>query len=368
VAFRTKSFVQIIGSMLGQFRASQSRLTDYSVGGVARTMLEAPAAELDQLYQEMAQGLTEAIPTAIYRSFDFNLLGPATASGVLRFTPLSARTAPIVIAPGFVASTATGLRFETAEEVVIPVGAAFVDVLASAQVPGLSGNVATGAIFRQTSTPQSQVTVTNPQGFMNGRAQEAPAERKLRFVETVRSLACGTPASCVVIAKTATIVNPRTGLVTERVVRAEVSESTGHMDLFVHNGGGRTSAALVARAQQLVDGYDDETTGLPVSGYRPGGMRVDVSAMTEIPVPVQLSVDVPLSQRSDKVLAALRNALGAVVQVTPSGGRLLPIDLVNAALALGPVTGATIDFPTAVVPCPSSAVLVPGDLTVLWAT
>jgi hypothetical protein len=46
---------------------------------------------------------------------------------------------------------------------------------------------------------------------------------------------------------------------------------------------------------------------------------------------------------------------------------MLPIDLVNAALALrAPVNGAEVAAPLLAVPCPISAVLVPGTLTIDW--
>lgn len=365
--FRTKSFLEIIGSMMAQMRASQSRVTDYNVGSVARTMLEAPAAEIDQLYQEMAQGLVEGIPTAIYRSFNFPLQDALSASGVLRIYARPYHTDPIPVPLGFLASTTTGQRFQTAEPGVIPVDADHIDLLAVAVEPGVGGNVGPGSITRIISSGLGIIGATNPRAFSEGRGKETDGERKLRFREFVKSLACGTVASLGYIAKTARIVDPVTATTIERVLRVAVEESPGHIIVYIHNGAGNTTPALVARAQQLIDGYDDEATNLPVTGYRPAGSRTDVIAQIEIPMDVALVVDAPLASRTETLKDAIRAALRDVIRATPSRGRLKPLDLVNAALALEVVSGAEIVAPTTVAVCPPHATFVPGILTVDWA-
>lgn len=357
--FRTKTFAEITASMLGHARAVQRRISDWNVGSVARTMLEAPASEIDQLYQEMAQGLVEAIPTAVYRSFDFDLLDARHATGVLRFTARGGHNTPIVIPVGFLVSTANGQRYQTAEAGSIPVGETMAEVLASALAPGAAGNVSAGAVTRVISSGAG-LAVTNPLAFENGRGKETESERKLRFVEFVRTLARGTTASLSYIAKLAALTDPRTGVAIERVVRAVVSETTGHVDLFIHNGAGNTSAALVARTQQLVDGADG------VSGYRPAGMRVDVVAMEEIPVAVAITAEVASTHRTEALRQAIIRSIEAAIRAVPSEGRLRPLDLINAALALDPVLGATIEAPTLTVQNPAGAVLVPGSITVTW--
>jgi hypothetical protein len=65
--------------------------------------------------------------------------------------------------------------------------------------------------------------------------------------------------------------------------------------------------------------------------------------------------------------ARLAAAVGGAIRGVRSGSSMLPIDLVNAALALrAPVNGAEVAAPLLAVPCPISAVLVPGTLTIDW--
>lgn len=364
--FRTKVFHDIIASMLGQMRATQNTITDFNVGGVARVMLEAPAAEIDQLYQMMAQGLIEGIPTAIYRSFDFDLLPARHANGVVRIFARPDHSAVVTIPVGFMVASVNGQRYQTAEQGVIPVGQEWVEVLASAIEPGPVGNVQAGTITRPISSGLGIVGVTNPQAFSEGRGAETPAERKLRFIEFVRTLARGTPASLQYIAKQAAILDPRTGVAVERVARATPEETTGHYNLYIYNGAGGTSDALVARCQQLVDGYNDPETGIPVSGYAPAGMRVDVHAMRELLIDATLEAQVPFAHRTEALRAQVLQVLRETIRGVPSGGRLRPLDLVNAAVSLDAVGGANIQSPLLTTPCPIDAVLLPGTLAVLW--
>jgi hypothetical protein len=232
--------------------------------------------------------------------------------------------------------------------------------------PGPTGNAPAGAVSRRVSSGLGIVAVVNPQAFSEGRGAETPAERKLRFVEYVRTLARGTPASLRYIAKQAMILDPRTGIPVERVIRTSPQETTGHYNLFIYNGAGNTSAALVARCQQLVDGYNHPETGMPVDGYAPAGMRVDVVAMREIPVNVTLGAEVPSAQRTETLRASIVSMLQGTVRGTPTLGRLRPLDLVNAAVSLDAVGGAVIEAPLLTIPCPVDAVLVPGTITVAW--
>ncbi len=84
--FRTKDFLTLIDGMILTARAHTERVTDYNVGSVARTLLEAPGLELDALYQAMTLNLLDAIPVAIYQGFSFTALPAMAAAGFVTFT------------------------------------------------------------------------------------------------------------------------------------------------------------------------------------------------------------------------------------------------------------------------------------------
>lgn len=149
-------------------------------------------------------------------------------------------------------------------------------------------------------------------------------------------------------------------------MRAKLEETTGHVNLYVHNGSGSTSSRLIARAQEIVDGYDDPTTAVPVPGYRPAGMRVDVIAMQEIPVNVSIEVEVPPLLRSDDLKKQIREVISDTIRNTRSGGRLRPQEIANSAIALDIVAGCEVMSPLLTTFCPISAVLWPGTIVVNW--
>lgn len=367
MTFRTRSFIEITENMMAQMRATQKRISDWNVGSVARTMLEAPAAGLDQLYQEMAQGLIEGIPTAIYRSFDFDLLPSKHASGILRIFGRVGHLQPIPIPVGFLASTEKGGHYKTVEAGVIPIGSDHIELMAVAVEAGPGGNAAVDTVTKTISSGLGVTGVTNPVPFANGRGVETEGERKLRFIEYVKTLARGTPRALLYAAVwLAEIIDPRTGISLERVMRAKLEETTGHVNLYVHNGSGSTSSRLIARAQEIVDGYDDPTTAVPVPGYRPAGMRVDVIAMQEIPVNVSIEVEVPPLLRSDDLKKQIREVISDTIRNTRSGGRLRPQEIANSAIALDIVAGCEVMSPLLTTFCPISAVLWPGTIVVNW--
>ena len=79
-----KNFVSITASLINYIKAAQTTLTDFNVGAVVRTMLEACAREIEELYQQMFLGLKDAIPVAVYNAFGFSALTAQPATGIIR--------------------------------------------------------------------------------------------------------------------------------------------------------------------------------------------------------------------------------------------------------------------------------------------
>jgi uncharacterized phage protein gp47/JayE len=368
--FHVKDFLSITAGMLNHIRATTRKLTDFTVGSVTRTLLEATAVEIDRLYQQMLRGLLAAIPVAIYRSFGFDTIPAVPASGLVRLTLAAPAAAPLTVPQGAVLATAAGLQYLATAAATIAAGELSATVLVSAAAAGPQGNILPGEIVRLVSPALSPVAVANPAAFTNGRGEETAEERRQRFVEYIRALARGTVASCIYAAKTVSLPDPVTGLVLERVSRATVEETAGHVTLFIHNGAGATSADLVTAVQRKIDGWRDPASGAYAPGYRPAGMRVDVRAMAETAVDVELRVQTDESRRTSELDGKIAAAVSAVIRATVSGGGsgLLPIDMVNAILALADVSGAEILSPTLVTPCGLGQVLAPGRITVAWSS
>jgi hypothetical protein len=65
--FKMKTFPQILASLINWFSSAQDTVTDLNVGSVARTLLEAPASEISEVYFRIFKSIDEAQAEAIYR-------------------------------------------------------------------------------------------------------------------------------------------------------------------------------------------------------------------------------------------------------------------------------------------------------------
>ena len=142
MAFQTKDFASVAASMLNWLRASQQRVTDFNVGSVARTLLEAPAIEIDELYQQMFSGLKEAIPVSVFNSFDFSALPSIPAGGLITVTIQSSST-PVIITAGSVFTPASGgVTYTALQNITIAPSVTTASVPVVAVTPGVVGNIA----------------------------------------------------------------------------------------------------------------------------------------------------------------------------------------------------------------------------------
>lgn len=365
--FQIKTFVAITASMIGLVRRTTLAVTDFTIGAVNRTMLEAPAQEIDQLYQNMLAGLLEAIPTAIYLSFDFNYLPPNSGTTPVLFLADDPNNTSLITFPvGTSVSSIAGITYQTVEAGTIPAGQQETTINVACTQSGIIGNTGVGTIVTVAGVTGC-TTCTNPAAVTNGSGQETEPQRKLRFVSFIKSLARGTNAALIYCAKSTTITDPNTGAVIELVARAVVEETPGHTNLWVYNGTGPMSSELQTAIQQAIDGYLDPATLAPVPGYRSSGMRCDVVPMAETPVDVTLLLEAATSYQNAVTIVAVQAAVAAAIAKVLNNSYLLPINLVNAALGVTGITGGDIVAPTQIVQCPNNAVLIGGTITVNWA-
>ena len=363
--FRSKDFLTLIDGMILTARAHTERVTDYNVGSVARTLLEAPGLEIDALYQAMTLNLLDAIPIAIYQGFSFDALPARAAAGFVTFTlaapALEATTIPagtVLRAPGLLTS------YQTQADGVIAIGATSVTVAIACTETGDIGNALTNTIIAS-EAGIGDLTVTNPEPISGGRGPETADERRLRFIRYIQSLARGTVASLEYIARMGQ-VTALNGLVMERAERVAIEETPGHVNCWVYNGRGDTSPELLADISRKVEGYWDEPTQQFIPGYRPAGMRVDVHAMIEQPVNVEMELDADVAWRTSDLIAEAGDAIRATILLEEALGLLRPAELINSVLLIPHVDGARLIAPTQSLPVAVNNALVPRTITVTW--
>lgn len=372
MAFQIKDFRSIAAGCINWMRSVTNKITDFNVGSVARTMIEGPAAEIDEAYQNFFIGIKEAIPVSVFTTFGFEPRAAEAASGVARFStggPLA--PSPITIPAGTVVKVPGGsITFLTLNSGVIAQGTSYVDILVAAQSAGISGNVDADTIT-EISTPVAGVsTVTNPAPFINGRDKETEDERKVRFQGYISTLARGTKAAVEYGARTAKLVDSN-GLITEYVAHALVvepwvsdpDEPVSLVNCYIHNGASATSSGLVGRAQEVIDGYY-ESDGTAVPGWKAAGVKCVVSAAADKPVNVTGTVTVNAGVDAAAALAAATNAVKAYIQGLNVGAMVVKAELI--AIIKRDVDGVynvVLSAPSADVTCAINEKAIPGTVT-----
>lgn len=350
MAFQTKNFTSIVAGMVNQIRASGSSLTDFRVGSVNRTLVEAPAIEIDQLYQNMLLGLVESIPASVYLAFGFPLLTVSYAYGLVTFSVATPAIANVLIPSGTLVSTANGTRsYATSAAVTILAGQSSVSATVQSATPGSQGNAAAGEVSVMVSTI-SGVSVTNPVSFANGADAETESQRQARFKRYLSTLSRG-PIESIQYGAEQSFLTDVDGNITERVTSANVVEAyllspdnpLGYLDVYIYNGAATSSPALIARALEVLNGYVDGG-GARVPGYKAAGvvLRVySVAVATFNPTLLLRTVDGALTAAQS---AAVDLEVASYINATSVGATIYLAQIEAAALRVGGVIDATVSM------------------------
>jgi len=287
--FQLKDFASITASMVNLMQSTQFKITDFNIGSIVRTMLESCAAEIDELYQQMFNGIQQAIPVSVYNSFSFPALVALPASGLVTVI-ITSQTTPTLIASGTVFTPAGSTNtYATAADVTIAIGQTTVSVPVTSVTSGSASNLGAGVSFTLSPAPTGFVSATNPNAWINGTDDESPADQLIRFNGYISTLQRSTNPAIQYGAQTTKIFDASGNLI-ERVASALVVEPyltnnalpISSIFCYIHNGVGSTSVGLVSQAQNVINGYTD-TSGTPVPGWKAAGVVCTVAAATEQP-------------------------------------------------------------------------------------
>lgn len=113
--FNVKNFNLITASMINWMANNQTKITDFNKGGVARTLLETVALEIEELYFRVYQALGNSIAESVYTAFDFPKIPPVRATGTLQFFKRSPGNSDVTIPLGTGVQTEDGKRYTTTE-------------------------------------------------------------------------------------------------------------------------------------------------------------------------------------------------------------------------------------------------------------
>lgn len=187
----------ILDRMLARLVASGY---DRTVGEFPYDMSAPSAMELAQLGIALRFALDQAFAATAapsYLEFHLNDIGldwleATPARGSVRFTAAAGTVIPlgtVVSTPATAASP--GQTFTTDAEDVVPVGETFIDVAATATVPGIAGNVPPGSVTLLASAASGVTAVSNVLSFGNGTDRESPLAALERYNTKVRLPSAG---------------------------------------------------------------------------------------------------------------------------------------------------------------------------------
>lgn len=375
MAFQIKDFVSIVASMINHMKGTQQKITDFNVGSVARTLVEAPAIEIDQLYTEMFHGLQEAIPVATYQTFDFTKLPAEAARGVLQFGADDPAATNVTIPAGTSARVPGGsILYVTTETVVLAVGETTVLAPASANSTGAAGNTAASTVTQLVSSISGIDSVTNPATIIGGREEETDAERKERFRSYISTLPRGIVAAIEYGAKLGT-VEDEFGNVIESVREVLVyephdddpMEPVGLIHVYVYNGSGGTTAGLVDRVHEILYGYTD-ANGKKVPGWKAAGTVAEVYEANEISTGVTAEIEVLDGYDAAEVITRCETAVSDYIQALPIGATVILAEIIAIIMSVDGVYNVSVSLPAAdVVMAAKGDKAVPGTIAITEA-
>lgn len=361
MSFQIKNFPEIVTDEIESIRGLTALLTDFNVGSVIRSILEAHAVSIEDLYMAMYTNLSEAIPTAIYTAFNFGRLPATYASGRLVFTFESPVVADTTIPAGSkYKPTGSELEYETAEDLVIESGDNVGHVTVVCTTIGAVGNTLADSILEIVSDSgverMSPYSVTNPLPLVNGRDEENDISRKSRFIEFVSSFSRATSIALTYAAKLA-IIYDNAGNIDEYVTRVGIlEERPGRVKIYIASGAEAPTAELVARCQEIIDGYTD-TDGNVIAGYSAAGVLVTVHGTTPLLIPLTATIYLESGYNITDVSVDLIGAFDQFLTTVDPGHILYRSGIISALSAVPGVAGVDLVAPATntTIPIDSSA-------------
>ncbi len=337
MSFQIKSFASIAASIINYARAAQKKVTDFTPGSVARTMLESPAVEIEQLYIQFFNGLLEAIPAAIYRSFDFDLLPAESATGPINVVLTAQATDTVIPAGTTWTLQGTSAKFTNPADVTIVASDTTGQVRVVSEQTGSTWNVPGGSVFTMLPQVNGFVSATAAADFDGGTDLETEDERKQRFTDFVRSLPRGTEASFDYALKNLVFLTDANGLEIERVQSWFIDQQWERdhslpralVDVYVFNGVDGASGNLIQRASDVLLGYVD-STGTKVPGYKAAGVHVNVYGATISDLAVAATYVVAPGFDAPTVAAAAQVAVTNYILALPIGNTAFPEAMTTA--------------------------------------
>lgn len=326
---------EVLNTLLANLQSRGFPVTDWTEGGVARTLLEAVAAAIADEVSVLIPRIVRAGLLAYAEGEDLDALAegfygisrtPAQfAEGKVRLTAQTGMGPYSITAGSFWVGTPGGLRYVAMENATVPQGG-YVDVRVRAESPGAAYNVAAGDIS-VVLTPYPGLSVTNLSGWLITAGRDAEMDEELRERCRARWATLG----CVRVADAyVQMAKDAAPAITKVAVYAGL-RGQGTVDVVVWGDGGIGSADVAAANAYIQDRKD---------------LVADVSVYAATPRTITLSGTVYVRAGAVSLVQSdVSNAIAALERSIPIGGVVYDDALIAALRASSYVIDVDLSAP-----------------------
>lgn len=341
--YKAKVWEQIVFKMILFYKSISKTLTDFSIGSTIRTLFEAVAFEIEELYVSIKNAIETAIRESVYLTFGFErrpAIRSTTTLIITLFTPHEA----FIIPKGTRFATAEGITFATVNDVSIDAADTTKDLLVMCTTAGSVGNVAANTITTMVDNIPIIKSVTNPEMVTNGRNMESDANRKTRFVSYIRSLSKGTLDAFHYALSTI-----------PEITSISISENApGIVNIIISTATGEVSTDILNKVEEIIN------------KYRAAGIQVIVSSVTKIPADVSIRLGLSELRNTTTIETQVRNGVINYLNTLQVGEDLIPNALMGFIFSFNLPQIKTVEIlsPTTRLIASPNTIIRPGVITV----
>jgi len=300
--FVRKRFGDIVSRMIQWVTTYSTKLTDFNTGSATRTMLEAVAWVVEDLYEDLFLGFREMVRLFIYDLFAFRRKDAVKSGGSVVFSRNVADPSVIDIPIGTIVETTDGVQFETTENATIAASATDSAATAiRALVAGTSGDVPAHTITNMVTDVAGVDAVDNSADTGDGRDRESDTDLQVRFRKFVTNLAKTTKYGLEAGAEQV-----------QGVYQAKIVEhptTRGHLYLYIDDGSGSAGSALLTAVRAKIEG-----SGIAIDpGWRGAGTFIEYLSASAVLVNITQTLFLVSGADAAAVLAAVESAQASYV-------------------------------------------------------
>lgn len=253
---RKKSISDILGGLIDYTSTHTSEITDFTPGSIIRSIYEAEAMELEQLYTLSIENILWGIRHSVLDAFGFTPKDATAAFGYVTVTLSTPLAAPLVLAKGtsFYSSkdTAENIMFVTQDSYFIDTGTSSFQVVVYCTQLGTIGNIDSNYIDTMSSTQITSKTATNEEPFATGTNEESTDSVLQRFRQFVATRGRATVNAVDYAARSV-----------PGVAGVYVYETTGKFIVYAHDANGDLNPYMMNQVTNAVNLY--RPVGIPWS-------------------------------------------------------------------------------------------------------